>query len=142
MKTSELLRATRKRFDARVLELRERNERMRRIDAAAELEVIDPGRVLEGSLYDAGGIGGTSAAEELLESITSPLWREAMRLFEQLGPEPTTEEWKTWREASLRAQREGPFRQWCEAPGRSVADVHKLLSSAVAVAVKQERENG
>lgn len=144
MRTSELLRATRKRFDERVAEARERNDRLKKAGAAAEL--IDVGHELREALWDvAGGLQGFAQVEEaerILEGITSPLWCEAMRLFDGIGPNASIEEWKKVREASFAAQRDVPLRDWLAAEGRSAVEVQTVLTRAFARAVKAERENG
>jgi len=145
VKTSELLRAARKRFDARLAELRERNDRLKKI-GGVELEQLDVGHELLAALWDvAGGITGAALideAERVLEGVTSPLWCECMRLFEAIGPHASAEDWKKLRDAGVAAQRDLPLKDWLAAPSRTPLEVQGVLTRAFARAVKEERENG
>lgn len=153
MKTSELLRAARKRLDEQLLELRARNEARReeakRTKRPAELEVADLRALVEESLYSAaGGFPGVLVVEEAkqaLERITSPLWTEYVAAFDALPggmAEVTPEQWAKLRSLGLQAQRDMSLNDWLAAPARRLEEVQSVFNRAFARAVKEERENG
>lgn len=136
MKTSELIRAARKRFEAAVAEAHE-NKR------PVELRAL-----VDSALFDAaGGAAGyllVLEAEAVLERIASPSWAEYTRAFDALPSfdEMTLEQWQQLKALGLRAQREKPLREWLEAPERRFEEVQTVFTRAFGRAVKEERENG